>query len=367
MNNQTRLPRQISNPNRLRRWPRPRVARPCRSHSTIDKTTRKVVESFVPAIVALALAQLRHAPRKTGNMFRTAGRFRYERTDARSVSYAQQSFDESKHPRAPAGQSDGGQFIDSRSGTSPNPSKLNDAANGGHLPFDNSPLRRNAAAAVPVGMTGLHLDMGHLLLASQPGAGGIFNGGPGRDGHHWVPQSVWNALTQYLPEKVRMEFDRYKTDPGLYNHGFDTWIDILVEGTKVTHPQYNKAIHTLLSSYIHGLRANSLDVDQAKAFALMIGEGRIPDGLPAKTADALRTVLANSPDAWATVNKWRTGFWNSVGVGQWFLDRAQMTRTKAPNEAQLKIMIREVVGNPSKKHTKLAPVYKQMGTYRTFT
>lgn len=343
-----------------------------RSNYRIHAIVRDVVADFEPVITEAVWDHIeRLMPRKVSAP-RTSGRSYYGREDSPLMQFGKREFDGSKHPRAPAGRSDGGQFVRGHVGASPsaqnNVSQLEDHVTSDEL-YDFKPLRESKAfPGYLVSRDGMLIDpeTGEpvQLAGSQPGAGGIFNGGPGREGHHWVPQSVWDALTESLPEDVRQMFDQYKSDPGLYNHGFDTWTDILTEETHVTHAEYINSTKSMLSLYIQefkqGFEKKGLSLEQAKGFALMIGEGRIPDGLDRDIDGALKAVLKKSPDAWRKVNTWRTGFWNSVGVGQWLLDHAKTSGVVLPDESQLKLMIREIVGNPSDTFTHLDPVYKKM-------
>lgn len=87
--------------------------------SAIHVVVRDVVASFEAILADAAWAQIRRSMHPGSRIARTSDRSFYERSRTMLHRSSKRTFDESKHPRAPSGRPDGGQFIPASEGTRP--------------------------------------------------------------------------------------------------------------------------------------------------------------------------------------------------------------------------------------------------------
>ncbi len=159
-------------------------------------------------------------------------------------------------------------------------------------------------------------------------------GMPGaRDGHHWIPQSVYEALGGAMDELAKRVFETATLDPIFYNHGADTW-------NKVTHPQYTATVKKLLQDFIKFTTNGSrpLTGDEAQLFLEMVRDGKNLD-LPFAVTHAaeLKTIIA-----------WRNGFLDSIALAKGFTDKAAQLGVTLTKE-EVKAMTQGWLGQSNKK------------------
>ena len=82
-----------------------------RTTSNIDEIVREVVDAFGPTIIELAWTAFQRAKQQGANVPQAAVHFQDQNRKTQPHQYGQRYFDESEHPRAPAGLAIGGQFV----------------------------------------------------------------------------------------------------------------------------------------------------------------------------------------------------------------------------------------------------------------
>ncbi len=200
----------------------------------------------------------------------------------------------------------------------------------------------SSSGSLSAGATGSSGESGNA--APGAGVGGIVGmatsilaqaaiGAGGRDGHHWIPQSVYEALSSLLRPEAKDLFEAATLDPIFYDHGADTW-------NKVTHPQYTSTMKSLLQEFIKLTTGGKrqLYVDEAQVFLEMVRDGKNLD-LPfaVKYAAELKTVIA-----------WRNGFLDSVALAKGFVDKAAELSATLTKE-EVKAMTQGWLGQSNKK------------------
>lgn len=171
------------------------------------------------------------------------------------------------------------------------------------------------------------------ILLAAAGAGDVtllvlqsaFAAASSRQGHHWIPQSVFEALDDIIGDDAVAVFKAGVTDPLVYNHGFDTW-------DAVTHAQYNTAVSNLLQQYQQRVgTSNRLSTKQAEDFLKWI------KGQP---SDIPQGVLQRFSAAdLAHVNAWRQGFIDSIMRANEFLAKAEQMNIEL-DKKELKYLVR---------------------------
>jgi hypothetical protein len=204
-------------------------------------------------------------------------------------------WDASKHPRAPKGQPDGGQWIDTGGGRG----------------------AWSIAATTAIHTTSMGTPA-HFAAAQSGG------------GHHWVPWAAFRDFRSRMDDAAWNIFASGTKPTRLYDHAFDTW-----DGVK--HGQYSEAMHKLLEDWIkaHG---GKLKGDAAGEFLSWIATGKHgEDAFAAKHKTLFETVF-----------KWRRGFLQSIVVAH-----AAAEINPKLTAAELKTIAQQVVnGAPTKPLSK---------------
>jgi len=154
-----------------------------------------------------------------------------------------------------------------------------------------------------------------------------------RDGHHWVPQSVFKKLLKenLISQEVYDFLDTMTLDPELYNHGFDTWtinengkirdIELFedvsqeVPGIKRTHHKYNNSVEEMFRKSLAGAKKPEQQLQAAKEMVAWLsdrgGNVKLPPAIKAAldkggpAAEALKEAVDSAKG-------WRTGFYDSI-------------------------------------------------------
>ena len=145
----------------------------------------------------------------------------------------------------------------------------------------------------------------------------------GAQGHHWVPQAVYNSLQSLMTPEAYNVFKAGSTGEAVYNHGFDTW-------SKATHKQYNDAIESVVKN-LAAQNNGVIDQQAAENLLTWIADGTVADA----------NFLKANAESFATILKWRKGYLESIVV-------AQRGPSLAPrSRAELKSISKAVVNGES--------------------
>lgn len=324
-----------------------------RDSSVVYAVARDVVAHLTPVIARAIANQRRRTIKKRAESRQSTTRLFYERDRTLVHPYGLREFDESKHPRAPAGHSDGGQFvrIKGASGVARGEyPKLDDLSASVRRHRINQLRQSKNFPEYSISADGTLIDPRTRKPVELAGPYYWATGNSQIEGHHWVPRQVWNMCNSILSKEAIDTFDTLKTDPKLINHGFDTWKDLeeVCEGAKggVSHHQYNKSVGELLKQFhasLLGRTGRKLTADEATAFARFIAEGKIPEELPRDMKRALSTLAKTNTTSLLTVQKWRTGFYDAIGLAQHLVDAAK-ENGRALTKPDVKILVRRVLG-----------------------
>ncbi|TWU12655.1 hypothetical protein CA54_14790 [Symmachiella macrocystis] len=154
-----------------------------------------------------------------------------------------------------------------------------------------------------VSVPAVHSLLTRLTIGADPLVKGV--------GHHWIPQSVYNALFEIklISDEALAVFEKGTRATLNYSHGYDTW-------NGVTHARYNEAIDAVLRKFVDVSSGSPIDGDDAKKLLIWIRTGMEFDnksGLSATTMGLIRnddTIIDLIRDA----QKWRKGFMRSVTI-----------------------------------------------------
>ena len=121
-----------------------------------------------------------------------------------------------------------------------------------------------------------------------------------RQGHHWIPQSVYKALGSirgFMAPAVAKYFSTLALDPKSYNHGFERWAG-------VSHYQYNRAMMDVLREFRRVTCGRApLQIAEAERFARFITD---------PNSTSLASKLINVADQLQDVRRFQKGFLRSV-------------------------------------------------------
>jgi hypothetical protein len=218
------------------------------------------------------------------------------------------TWDPSKHPRAPKGQPDGGQWVEKGGGAGAGAAPATEPSSGRGI--DATTATHTASKGIPA----------HFAAAQSGG------------GHHWVPQKAFGDFESRMTDDAYNVFKAGTKSPELYDHAFDTW-------NGVTHDKYSGAMRKLLEDWIKTC-GGKLKKNDAADFLSWIATGKC-----GKDAFA-----AKHKELFATVFKWRKGFLQSIVVAH-----AAAEINPKLTAAELKAIAQHVVnGAPTKPLSKAA-------------
>ena len=120
----------------------------------------------------------------------------------------------------------------------------------------------------------------------------------GAQGHHWVPQAVYDKLESLMTPEAYNVFKAGSTGETVYNHGYDTWMG-------VKHSQYNKAMESVVKN-LAAQNNGVIDQQAAENLLTWIADGTVADA----------NFLKANAESFATILKWRKGYLESVVVAQ---------------------------------------------------
>lgn len=237
--------------------------------SAVNEIVRQVVESFAPAIAELAFAHLRRTTHGGAKVLRTSGVSFYERADKRADRYAQRFFDESKHPRAPAGRSNGGQFIEKTSGTRPGNNGMRiGPVTGESAPWAGVGGRFRTSNRSEEQIAGV-MTSAQVAALLAPGLVGDVRSRI--IGHHPLPVAV--AKAAYIEGKITLDsfklaLETYFKDP---KHGWKEYDDI-------HHETYSEAVKDQLDDLVKANDKKPIDKNVMEKFLKNLTEGKGADG-----------------------------------------------------------------------------------------
>ncbi|TWT29623.1 RHS repeat-associated core domain-containing protein [Blastopirellula retiformator] len=161
-----------------------------------------------------------------------------------------------------------------------------------------------------------------------------------REGHHWVPKSVFNAMKGLLDKKALKYFEQFTEIPEGYIHRFDSWV---ADGFKVSHDSYNKSVQLMMDEYVAlnkiG-RAKRMTELQAREFASFVrGFDTPPPELLNKKGFS---------EALKNVSTWREGFLKANSLAE-ALSKYTDDCGKKLSEKEVKNIIRNLVNGESRE------------------
>jgi len=258
------------------------------------------------------------------------------------------NWDPSKHPRAPKGRSDGGQWVGKGGGgeagefTSMRNHASYPVLKGGKNSTQKSSVDRfskDVGVAAPTAdpwspepSTARTIATTTKSHTNSKGIPILLAAAQKRRGHHWVSHFVTKNLESKMDEAAQKVFEEGTKSPEMYDHAFDTW-----DG--VTHGNYSDALYVLLDNWINAC-GGMLGGADADKFLSWIATGKCSDA----------QFAALHKEQLAVVFKWRKAFLQSILVAH-----AAAEINPKLTAAELKAIAQQVVnGAPTKPLSRAA-------------
>ena len=152
-----------------------------------------------------------------------------------------------------------------------------------------------------------------------------------RVGHHYIPQSVLKSLMKaaLLDKDSAVLLDAFTEIPRHMKHGYDSW---LVDGQKITHAAYNKAMEELMRGIAKQSPTGKIDKEMAEQLIRAF-----------ETGDFSKYSFAT--DQLVIIRNWCRGFLEAQGLSHALSQLIDKLKLEQLSEKEMKAAVRYLMGD----------------------